>query len=180
MGQEVFLWIEAGPGVEAGGIVEDVEQCLFFGLAWEPGVGTGIILPEGTEIACLPAFDRFAQGLETGVGSQVVGDGPTTDTGAGGFEIQAAMQFVGGGAVGAGRIGGEEFGQQGHDGLWPKRAVIATRSTGRPSVGLTVGASMEKGCMELVETGQAQFQFQCGCPCAEMAVAVGVEDVTDK
>lgn len=126
MGQEVFPWIEACTGVETGGIVRDVEQDLFVGLTWEPGVGAGIILPEGAKVAGLPAFDGFAQGFESGTGSQVVGDGPTADAGAVGFEVQAAMKFVGGGAVGAGRFGGEEFGRQGRDGLWPKRAVIAT------------------------------------------------------
>jgi len=58
-GQEGFARVEAGAGVKAGGIVEDVQQGLFAGLARQPSVGAGVVLPEGTVVAGLPAFDGF-------------------------------------------------------------------------------------------------------------------------
>jgi hypothetical protein len=59
MGQEGFAIVEAGTGIEAGGVVEDVEEDLLVGGAGEPGVGAGVVLPEGAEVADLPAFDGF-------------------------------------------------------------------------------------------------------------------------
>jgi hypothetical protein len=39
VGQEGFAWVEAGPSIEAGGILEDVEQDLFVSGVGEPGMG---------------------------------------------------------------------------------------------------------------------------------------------
>ena len=57
VGQEGFAGVEAGAGVVAGGVVEDFQQDLLVGAAGQPGVGTGIVLPEGALVAGLPAFD---------------------------------------------------------------------------------------------------------------------------
>lgn len=62
MGQEGFAWVEAGAGVVTGGVVQNIEQGLFVGIAGQPGVWAGVVLPEGTQIAGLPAFDRFGGG----------------------------------------------------------------------------------------------------------------------
>ena len=51
--------VEASAGIEAGGIIQQVEQDLFVLGVGKPGVGAGIVLPEGAEITRLPAFDRF-------------------------------------------------------------------------------------------------------------------------
>ncbi len=113
MSQEGFPVIEARAGVVTGGVIQDVEQDLFVRVARQPGVGAGVVLPEGATVAGLPAFDGFGGGFETSVRGQTVLNGPASHTGPVGFEIQAAVKFAGGGAVGGRRLGGEQFGQQG-------------------------------------------------------------------
>ena len=78
--EQGFTWVEACSGVEAGGVV----------------------LPERAVVAGLPAFDGFANGFVAGVGVELMSDGPTADTGAVGFEAEAAVEFAGDGAVGGG------------------------------------------------------------------------------
>ena len=104
VGQEGFAWVEACAGVEARGIVEDFQEDLFVGTAGQPGMWGGVVLPERAVVACLPAFDGFAHGLVAGVGVELMRDGPTADTGAVGFEVEAAVEFAGDGAVGGGRF----------------------------------------------------------------------------
>lgn len=110
VGQERFAGIEACAGVEAGGVDENVQQDLFMRAAGQPGVGAGVVLPEGAVVAGLPAFDGFGGGFVTGVGGELMFDGPTTDAGAIGVEVEAAVEFVGGAAVGGRGFGGEQFG----------------------------------------------------------------------
>jgi hypothetical protein len=73
---------------------------LFVGTAGQPGVRGGIVLPEGTVIAGLPAFDGFGRGFVAGVGGELMGDGPAADAGAVGVEVETTMGFTGGGTVG--------------------------------------------------------------------------------
>ena len=140
VGQKSFVGVEACAGVEAGGIVEDVQQDLFIGAAGQPGVGAGVVLPEGTVVAGLPAFDGFGGGFVAGVGGELMFDGPTTDAGAVGFEIEAAVEFAGSGAVGGRWFGGEKFGEQGGDFGRPFRVMIATGETRRPGFGVALSA----------------------------------------
>ena len=102
MGQKGFGWIEACADIEACGVIQDVEEGLFVGLARQPGMGAGVVLPERAQIAGLPAFDGFGCGFVTGVWSELVSDGPAADAGAGGFEVEPAMEFAGAGAIGGG------------------------------------------------------------------------------
>ena len=126
MGEQVFGVVEAGTDIVAGGIIEEVKQRLFIGLVWQPGMGTGVILPEGAQIAHLPAFDGFGRGLVAGVRCQVIFDGPTADTGAVGFEIETAVEFAGARAVRQRRLGGEQLFEQDADGWRPGGLMIAT------------------------------------------------------
>ena len=98
--EEGFGWVEASTGVEACGVVEDFQEDLFVGAAVEEGVGSGVVLPEGTVVTGLPALDGFALGFVTGVGVEFVLDGPAADAGAVGFEVEAAVEFAGDGTVG--------------------------------------------------------------------------------
>ena len=102
MGQQGFTLVEACAGVVAGGVVEEVEQALFGGGAGEEGVRGGVVLPEGAQIAGLPAFDGLRRLLVAGVRGELVLLGPAADAGAVGFEVEAAQQFAGAGAVGGG------------------------------------------------------------------------------
>ena len=102
--EQGFGGVEACAGVEASGIVEDFQEDLLVGTAGQPGLRGGVVLPERTVIAGLPAFDGFAHGFVTGVGVELVGDGPTANTGAVGFEVEAAVEFAGDGTVGGGRF----------------------------------------------------------------------------
>lgn len=111
MGQERFPVVEACAGVVAGGIVQEVKEGLFIGVARQPGVGADVVLPECTQIADLPAFDGFRLGLIARGGSQLVGDGPASDAGPIGLEAEPAMEFTGRRTVGGGRVRRQKLGQ---------------------------------------------------------------------
>ena len=130
VGQEGFTFVEAGTGVVTRGVVQEVEQALLGGGAGEEGVRGGVVLPEGAEVAGLPAFDGFGRSFVAGVGGQLVFDGPAADAGAVGLELEPTVEFAGGGAVGGRGLGGEEFGEQGGDGVGPGRVVITAGAAG--------------------------------------------------
>jgi hypothetical protein len=180
LGEQGFGGIESRAGVEACGVVEDFEEDLLGGSAGQPGVGRGVVLPEGTVIAGLPAFDGFGRGLVAGVGSELVGDGPAPDAGAVGLAVQPAVEFAGHGAVGARRFGGEEFGGQRDGWGGPLGVMIAAGEAGPPGFALAVRAGAEIISVEFVEAGTGQTQFAGGGAGAELAGAMTVEEVTDE
>ena len=180
MSQQGFARVEAGTGVEAGGVVEQIQQALLVGRAGQEGVGRGVVLPEGAVVAGLPAFDGRRRFFVAGVGGQLVGDGPAADAGTIRFEIQASVQFAGGGAVGRGRLRGKEFGQQADCFTGPSGVMITAGATGRPPVGVAVGTRLEVVAVEFVEAGVGQSQFVGGGAGGELPGAVAVEQVADE
>ena len=180
MGQEGFAGVEACAGVVTGGVVQNIKQGLFVGMAGQPGVGAGVVLPEGTQIAGLPAFDGFGRGFVAGVGGELVFDGPAADAGAVGFEVEAAVEFAGGGAVGGGRFGGEQFGEQGGDFGGPVRVMIAAGKAGRPNLGLTLGAGAEVLAVKFVEAAGLMPSSSGGCAAESCAGAMAGQEVTDE
>ena len=180
MGEQGLAWIEAGPGVVAGGVVEEVEQALFGGGAGEEGVRGGVVLPEGAQVAGLPAFDGLGRLFIAGVRGELVLLGPAADAGAVGFEVEAAQQFAGAGAVGGGRLGREEGGELGDDGRWPVAVVVAARTAGGPAVGLALRGSAEIGAVELVEAGFGELELGLGGGCAELVGAELGQQMADE
>jgi hypothetical protein len=160
VGQEGFAGVKSCAGVEARGIVEDFQEDLFVGAAGQPGVRGGIVLPEGPVVAGLPAFDGFGSGFGAGVWRELMFDGPAPDAGAVGFEVEPALGFTGGGAVGGRGLGGEQFGDQGGDFSSPVRLVIAPRQTGRPGFGVALSAGEQVVRAQLVVATEADAQFQ--------------------
>jgi len=178
--QEGFALVETSAGIEAGGVVEDVEEGLLVWGAGQPCVWAGIVLPKGATVHSLPAFDGLAWGFVTGIWGELVFDGPATDTGAVGFEVEAAEQFAGDGTIGTRWFGGEEFGGQ-RDGLGrPVRVMIATRQARRPRFGVALGAGGQILGAELVVTTQADAQFEGHGGWREMARAGLSEEVADQ
>ena len=98
VGEQSFARVKTGDGIEAGGVVEDVEEGLFLKDARRPCVGRSIVLPERAEIAGLPAADGFGGFFVAGVRGEMMGDGPAADTGAVGLEVETAQQLAGDGA----------------------------------------------------------------------------------
>ena len=180
VGEESFGGIESRPGVEAGGVVEDFEEDLLGIVAGQEGVRRGVVLPEGAVVAGLPAFDGFGRGFVAGVGSELVFEGPATDAGAVGFEVQAAVEFAGDGAVGARRSGGEQLGGEGDGFGGPLRVMVAAGETGRPGISVALGAGVEILGVEFVETGTGQAQLSGGGAGADVAGAITVEEMTDE
>jgi hypothetical protein len=180
VGQQGFGGIEACAGVEARGVVENVQENLFVGAARQPGVGRGVVLPEGAVVAGLPAFDGFGRGFVAGVWGELVCDRPAADAGAVGLEAQPAMEFAGDGAVRARRFGGEEFGDQRDDLVGPLGMVIATGTIRSPGVGVAVGAGVQVVGVEFVEAGTSQSQFVGGGASADLAGAVTVQEMADE
>ena len=111
----------------------------------------GVILPERPQIANLPAPDGFGRSFVTGVWCELVGQSPTADAGSVGFKVEPAKQFAGGGAIGGGRLGREELGQQGNDRSRPLRLMITAGNTGGPDVGLALSARSKVLAVKLVK-----------------------------
>lgn len=180
VGQEGFGGVEAGTKVVAGGVVEEVEQDLLVLGVGKEAVGCGVVLPDGAFGAGLPAFDGLGDRFVTGVGCEVVCDGPAADGGAVGLEGEAAEQFAGASAVGGWRFGGEKFFEQGAGFVGPAGMVIAAGESGRPGAGLSSSAGAEVIRVEFVESGTRQPEFAGGGACGEFAAAMSGEDVTDE
>ena len=178
--EQGFGGIEACAGVEASGVVEDVQQDLLVVCAGQTSVRAGVVLPERPVIAGLPAFDGFANGFVAGIGVELMGDGPTADAGAVGFEVESPVEFAGDGTVGARGFCGEEFGGQGGGFGGPIRMVIATGESGGPGLALALSAGTEVMGVEFVETGASQSQFGGGGASAELADAETGEQMTDE
>ena len=172
MGQQGFGGIKAGADIVAAGIVQEVEQRLFGGVVWQPGMGTGVILPEGSQIAHLPAFDGFGRGFVAGVGCQVVLDGPTADTGAVGFKIESAEEFAGTSAVGDRGFDGEQFFKQVTCGGRPGGLMISAGDAWRPGLGLTLGTGPKVLAVEFVEARPGQTQLLGGLAGGKFSAAM--------
>ncbi len=150
--QECFGIIKARRDIEAGGIVQEVEQDVLVRLAREPVMGRSVVLPEGAPILGLPAFDRLGGFLKASIGGQIILEGPATHTGAVGLKLPTPMQFAGGGTIGARRFGGEELMEQlGHFG-GPSRMMIAAGTGHRPDGGVPPGTGTQVGAIDLVQT----------------------------
>jgi len=160
MGQQGFGGIEACADIEACGVIQDVEAGLFVGVAGQPSMGAGVVLPERAQVASLPAFDGFGGGFVAGVGGELVLDGPAPDAGAVGFEVEPAMEFAGTGAVGRRWFGSEEFFEQRQNLRRPSRMMRPARQAGRPSFSTALGTGGQILGAELVVATQADAQFQ--------------------
>jgi hypothetical protein len=180
VGEQGFSGIEARAGIQAGGIIENVQKDLLVGAAGQPRVRRGIVLPERAVIAGLPAFDGFGRGFVAGIRGELVLDGPAADAGTVGFEMKAAEQFTGDGAVGARRFGGEEFGDQSGDFGGPLRMVIATGESGRPGLRVAGGGGAEVLGVKFMEAGTCESQFAGSSAGADLAGAITVEEMTDE
>ena len=180
VGQQGFFGVEASAGIEAGGVIQQVEQDLFVLGVGQPSMGAGIVLPEGAQITRLPAFDRFRGLLVAGVGGQLVLERPAPDTGAVGQEVEATMEFAGTGAVGGRRLGGKEGAEQGGHFGRPVRIVVATRTARGPGVGLAVGTSVEVLGIELVEAATREAQFPSDGLSVELAGTKAGQEVANE
>ena len=162
---EIFAGVDAGAGVETGGIVDDLEKGLFARVAGEPGVRSGVVLQERAEVADLPAAHGFGGLFVAGVRRELADDGPAADAGAIGFEGQAAKQFAGDGAVGGtGRGRKKACGES--DGLRrPVWLMIAAGAAWLPGIGPALGTSAEVFGAELVDASQTEAEFggEGGC-----------------
>jgi len=162
VGQEAFGWVEAGAGVVTGGVVQQVEQDLLMGCAGEKGVGRGVVLPECAVVAGLPAFNGLGWPFVASVRGQVVLERPATNTGAVGLEVEAAVQFTGGGTVGRGRFTGKEPGEQSARFGRPVGVMVPAGSARHPSGSKTLGIGAQVVGAELVQPTEMDIQFKGG------------------
>ena len=180
MGQEGFAGVKACAGVVTGGVVQNIKQGLLVWIAGQPGVGAGVVLPEGSQIAGLPAFDRFGRGLVAGVRGELVFDGPAANAGAVGFKLEPAVEFAGAGAVGRGRFGSEKFFKQGQDLRRPGGMMITAGNAGRPNCGPTFGAGTEVLAVKFVEALAGQPQFTSRLGSGKFVVSMAGQNVTNE
>ena len=179
MGGEIFGGVNAGAGVQARGVVDDVQKRLFVRVAGEPGVRSGVVLPQRTEVADLPATNRFGGLFVTGVRREFAGESPAADAGAIGFEGEAAEQFAGDGAVGGARGGRKKTCGESDGVRRPVRLMIAAGSSWLPSLGAALGAGAEVVGAELVDAGQAQAEFRSEASCRKFVCSQLLEKVAD-
>lgn len=172
MCQECFTGVKACAGVVTGCVVQNIKQGLLVWIAGQPGVGAGVVLPEGAQIAGLPAFDRFGRGFVAGVWGELVLDGPAADAGAVGFKMETAVEFAGTSAVGRCGFGRQEFGEQLCDLSRPVRMVIAAGTSRRPSFSVAIGASFQVIGIQFIITCVRQSQFVGGSLSGELAGAM--------
>jgi hypothetical protein len=85
--REGFTVVEPSASIVTGGVVEDFQEGLLVGVAGQPGVRAGIVLPKRAVIAGLPAFDGLGRLFVARIWGELMFDGPTTDAGAVGFKI---------------------------------------------------------------------------------------------
>ena len=160
VGEEGLGRVKTCASVEAGGVVEDVEEGLFLKLAGEPGVRRGVVLPKRAEVAGLPAADGLGGFFVAGVRGEAVSDGPAADTGAVGLEVETAQELAGDGAVGGAGRGGKQAGGE-RDGLWrPVWMMIAARSARLPGVRRTESTGAQIRGAKLVNPGAAEAEFE--------------------
>ena len=172
--------VKTGAGVEAGGVVEDVEEGLFLKLAWQPCVWRGVVLPKRAEVAGLPAADGLGGLFVAGVRGEAVSDGPAADTGAVGLEKETAQQLAGDGAVGGTRRGGKQAGGE-RDGLWrPVWMMISARSPRMPGVRRTESTGEQILGAKLVNPSASEAEFEREIGGAKPARAKLGEEMTDE
>lgn len=179
MSGEIFGVVDAGAGVQARGVVEDVQKRLFVRVAGQPGVRSRVVLPKRTEVADLPAADRLGGLFVTGVRREVAGDGPAADAGAIGLEGEAAEQFAGDGAVGGARRGRKKACGQGDGVRRPAWLMITAGNARLPSPGAALGAGAQVVGAQLVDAGQAQAEFRSEARCGKFTCSQLSEKVAD-
>ena len=100
--------------------------------------------------------------------------------GAVGLETEPAMEFAGGGTVGRGWFGRQEFGEQSCEFERPIGMVIAAGASGRPSLGVALGISLHVTGIERVKACVCQAQFAGDGLSGELAGAMAGQEVTDE
>ena len=86
------------------------------------------------------------------------------------------MGFTGSGAVGGRGLGREQFGDQSSDFSGPCRLVIPAGPTGRPGLGVALGAGAQVVRAQLVVATEADAQFERdGCRRKEAGASLGEE-----
>ena len=88
-------------------VVEEFEQGRLLGLVCKPAMWRSVVLPELADLLDLPAAHRSGAFFVTGIGCQLLDEGPAADGRAIKFERMTAMDFRSGEAVGGRREGTE-------------------------------------------------------------------------
>jgi len=148
--QEQFALVEAGAGDDARAVVDQIQQRVLEGRAWEPRMGGGVQLPQLSDGLPLPALDGGLGARGAGVDRQVVLVRPPAHLGSCQLPAQAPVHLAGGETVGGGRTGGEQFAQEFLDRGEPSGAMIAPRRLGGPPRLLTSRTSAQILVVELV------------------------------
>ncbi len=180
VGEQILGVINGGPGADARAVIEQVEERIVSFVAGEPAMGRGVELPERADFQALPAADRGGRTRGREGMSQVLRDGPAAHGGGIDEVAQTALHFGGGAAIRGGRLGGEEFAQQGFSAVGPVRSVVAAGGAGRPAVLVVPGDGAQIIAVKFVEAGAAQAEFVCGGGAGEFRAPESGEDFTDQ
>ena len=158
---EGFGVVNTGAGIEASGVVDDVEKGIFTGVSGEPSVRSGIVLPKSAEVADLPSADGFGGLFITSIRCELVSDSPSADGGTIGGKIHPAQKLAGHGAVGRRRGRRKKTRGQRDDISGPNRLMIPARTARSPRVRPPLSAGPKVVGAKLVNASKTQPEFRC-------------------
>ena len=123
-----------------------------------------------------PAWGVFV----TGVGCQLLREGPAADGSAIELERMTAMDFRSGEAVGGWRDGTEQLAQQSEHRRRPLRETVATGTPRLPVALRALGAGAQIGSVDLVEAAATEAQFRGCFACWQSLSSEPCQDITNE
>jgi len=178
--EQVFAVINRGSGADARAVIEQIQEGIMFSVAGEPAVRGGVELPKRADFQALPAAHRGGR-ARCGEGvSQMMSQGPAAHGGGVDPDAQAAVDFGGGEAIGRGRLGGEQFAQEGFGTVGPDRRVVPAGNARRPTVLVVMRGGTEIIGIQFVEASATQAEFIRGGAGRDLVAAESSQDFADQ
>lgn len=161
-------------------VVEEFEQRRLLRLVCKPVMWRSVVLPELADLLDLPAAHRPGAFFVTGVGCQLLREGPAADGSAIELERMTAMDFRSGEAVGGWRDGTEQLAQQSEHRRRPLRETVATGTPRLPVALRALGAGAQIGSVDLVEAAATEAQFRGCFACWQSLSSEPCQDITNE
>ena len=180
VGEQQFALVESGAGKQAAAIIQHVEHREADLRSRKPAVGRGIQLPEFADAGALPAPHRRQDALRWDRVGELMAERPAAHLRAVERKGVKAERLGSGETVGARRNTTEALGEEGQDGWWPGRGVIATRGAGDPAAVLFACVGPEVGGGQSVEATAGAAELVGGSRGCQRAEAKGFEDMPDE
>lgn len=180
MGQEGLALVEPRQGQEPAVVVDDLKERQGLVTLGKPAVGRGIVLPELADLLHLPAAHGRRAGLELGVGSEALGQGPAPHGGAIELEREATFHFGSREAVGGGWAGAEQLAEDDEHLVRPGGAPVPAGMAWRKGALPPRGTGAQIVGIKNVEATAAQPELGPSFRWRNQLLAKPGEHITDK